>query len=152
MSLSPRAFLRHLLRPAVVIAVVAASCRPALALVDDAHSTALEAAVEEVKKGFKIRQEYWKGSTVSGEQKLVRHQLFKGGEVWFWLASSVEGAKFEIDIYDAKGVKIEAQKKTHDGCVGLHLTVPKTGTYLVVFKLTGREKAMLDWALVYGWK
>ena len=42
----------------------AAPC--ARAVVDDAYSTALEAAVETVKKGFKLRQEYWKGTVTSG--------------------------------------------------------------------------------------
>lgn len=124
----------------------------AFALVDDAHSTALETAIEEVKKGFKIRQEYWKGKVTSGEEKMVKHQLFKGSEVWFWLATATEKVKIEIEIYDSKGVKIPSEKKSVKGCTGIKLTAPKTGTYLVVFKMTGKEKEEIDWALVYGWK
>jgi len=138
---------------AVLMALLLAFAAPvAFAMVDDAHSTALETAIEEVKKGFKIRQEYWKGKITSGEQKMVKHQLFKGGEVWFWLASSTEKVKMEIEIYDAKGVKIPSEKKVAKGCTGIKLTVPKTGTFLVVFKMTGKEKEEIDWALVYGWK
>src|SRR5688572_28831182 len=147
-----RMFPRPLFRAALMAVVLAFTVRPVLALVDDAHSTALEAAVGEVKEGFKIRQEYWKGTVVSGEQKMVKHQLFKGGEVWFWLATSTENAKIEVDIYDAKGVKVASEKKAVKGCTGLKLTAPKTGTYLVVFKMTGKEKEVIDWALVYGWK
>ena len=148
----PRHFFRRLLRGIFLILVLTCSPGPALALVDDAHSTALEAAVGEVKKGFKIRQEYWKGTLVSGTDKMVKHQLFKGGEVWFWLGTSKEGARIEIEIYDAKGVKIPSEKKATKGCTGVKLTAPKTGTYLIVFKLTGKEKEEIDWALVYGWK
>ena len=145
-------FSRPLLPAILMAAVFAFTARPLLALVDDAHSTALETAVDAVKKGFKIRQEYWKGTIVSGEQKMVKHQFFKGGEVWFWLATSTENAKIEIEIYDAKGVKIAAEKKPVKGCTGIKLTAPKTGTYLIVFKMTGKEKEVIDWALVYGWK
>ncbi len=146
---APRPFFLRVLLAALTLAFVAPVSR---AMVDDAHSTALETAIAEVKKGFKIRQEYWKGTLTSGDQKMVKHQLFKGGEVWFWLATSTEGAKLEIEIYDDKGVKIPSEKKSVKGCTGIKLTAPKTGTYLVVFKMTGKEKEEIDWALVYGWK
>jgi hypothetical protein len=128
------------------------SSPPALAIVDDAHTTALEAAMDEVKKGFKIRQEYWKGKLISGGQKMVKHQLFKGSEVWFWLGTSTENVKIELEIYDAKGVKVASGKKMHKDCAAIKLTAPKTGTFLIVFKMTGKEKEEIDWALVYGWK
>ena len=124
----------------------------ASAVVDDAHSAALEAAMDAVKEGFKIRQEYWNGNVISGEQKLVKHQLFKGSTVWFWLGTSTEKVKMEIEIYDSKGVKIASEKKSGKDFAALKLTPPKTGTYLIVFKLTGVPKEEIDWALVYGWK
>jgi hypothetical protein len=141
-----------LVRVTVLALLVAHSSPPAFAVVDDAHSTALEAAMDEVKKGFKIRQEYWKGTLVSGGQKMVKHQLFKGGEVWFWLGTSTENVKIELEIYDVKGVKVASEKKMHKDCAAIKLTAPKTGTYLIVFKMTGKEKEEIDWALVYGWK
>lgn len=141
-----------LVRATVAALLLAFTAPSVFAVVDDAHSTALEAAVDEVKKGFKIRQEYWKGTVTSGDQKIVKHQLFKGGEVWFWLGTSTENVKIEIEIYDSKKVKVASEKKVTDGCSAIKLTAPKTGTYLVVFKLTGKEKEEIDWALVYGWK
>lgn len=142
----------HFVRALFAALLLAFTAPAAFAIVDDAHSTALETAIDEVKKGFKIRQEYWKGRLTSGDQKMVKHQMFKGGEVWFWLATSTEKVKIEVEIYDDKGVKIPTEKKTVKDCTGLKLTVPKTGTYLVVFKMTGKEKEEIDWALVYGWK
>ncbi|HWB02681.1 MAG TPA: hypothetical protein VG796_06615 [Verrucomicrobiales bacterium] len=142
------AFLR-----AILMAFVFAYAAPAaFAVVDDAHSTALETAIGEVKKGFKIRQEYWKGKITSGEQTMVKHQLFKGSDVWFWLATSTPKVKIEIEIYDDKGTKVAVEKKEVKDCTGIKLTAPKTGTYRIVFKMTGKEKAEIDWALVYGWK
>lgn len=148
-----RTFSRFpLLRTAAAALALAFTIPPALAVVDDAHSAALEAAMDAVKQGFKIRQEYWNGTLVSGEQKMVKHQMFKGSEVWFWLGTSTENVKMEIEIYDAKGVKIASEKKTGKDFAAIKLTPPKTGTYLVVFKMTGQPKEEIDWALVYGWK
>jgi hypothetical protein len=135
-----------------ILAAAALSCLPAHATVDDAHSAALEAAQSAVEDGFKIRQEYWKGKVTSGQQKMVKHQLFKDSAVWFWLGSADEGHKLEIEIYDAKGVKVASEKKSGKDFAALKLTPPKTGTYLIVFKITGRPDEQLDWALVYGWK
>ena len=126
---------------------------PAFAVVDDAHSAALEGAMEQVKDGFKLRQEYWKGSLKAGEQKMVKHQLFKGNQVWFWLGTSTEAeVKLEIEVYDAKGNKVSAEKRSGSDFAAVHVDPKKTGTYLVVFKITGKTKDDIDWALVYGWK
>lgn len=141
-----------LLCAALCALTIAFTAPRALAVVDDAHSAALEAAVDAVKEGFKIRQEYWNGNTVSGGQKMVKHQLFKGSTVWFWLGTSTENVKMEVEIYDSKGVKIASEKKSGKDFAALKLTPPKTGTYLIVFKLTGVPKEEIDWALVYGWK
>lgn len=141
------------LRTALCGLALAFAAPPARATVDDAHSTALEAAMDAVKKGFKIRQEYWKGKLASGGgQTMVKHQLFKGSEVWFWLGTSAEKVKMEIEIYDAAGKKIASEKKSGKGFAAIKIVPPKTGTFLVVFKLTGQEKEEIDWALVYGWK
>ena len=51
-----------------VILTLALVAAPARAVIDDAYSTALEAAIETVKQGFKLRQEYWKGTVASGGQ------------------------------------------------------------------------------------
>ena len=147
-----RLTLPTLLRAALCALTLASTAPRALAVVDDAHSAALEAAVDAVKEGFKIRQEYWNGTAPSGGQKMVKHQLFKDSTVWFWLGTSTENVKMEIEIYDSKGVKIASEKKSGKDFAALKLTPPKTGTYLIVFKLTGVPKEEIDWALVYGWK
>ena len=126
---------------------------PALAVVDDAHSAALEGAMDAVKHGFKIRQEYWKGTLKAGEQKIVRHQLFKGNEVWFWLGTSTEEeVKLDVEIYDAKGNKVTLEKKSGTDFAAARVVPAKTGTYLVVFRIDGKTTEEIDWALVYGWK
>lgn len=136
-----------------ILLTLALAVAPASAMVDDAHSTALEAAHEAVKQGFKIRQEYWKGSITGSGQKAVKHQVFKGSDVWFWLGTDTESAaKFEIEAYDAKGVKITVEKKSGKGWTSVHLKPEKTGTVVITFKITGKENQQIPWALVYGWK
>ena len=137
----------------ILLLTLAFAIPVARAVIDDAYSTALEAAIETVKKGFKLRQEYWKGTVTSGTQKVVKHQVFKGSEVWFWLGTSSEsGVKLEIEAFDAKGNKITLEKKSGAGFAAVRLKPEKTGSCVVTFKITGKEKEEIPWALVYGWK
>lgn len=146
--------MRLLPKLTILLLTLACAVPSARALIDDAYSTALEAAIETVKQGgFKLRQEYWKGTLTSGTQKIVKHQVFKGSEVWFWLgASSETDVKLEIEAHDAKGNKISLEKKSGAGFAAVRLKPEKTGTCVVTFKITGKEKAEIPWALVYGWK
>ena len=140
------------LLPAILLSLALAAA-PARAVIDDAYSTALEAAIDYVKQGFKLRQEYWKGTVTGTGEKIVKHQVFKGSDVWFWLGTDSEsGVAFEIEAYDAKGVKITLDKKAGKGWTSVHFKPEKTGTCLVTFKITGKDKEVTPWALVYGWK
>ncbi len=143
------------LLPKLIILLLTLACTApvARAVVDDAYSTALEAAIETVKKGFKLRQEYWKGAVTSGTQKIVKHQVFKGSEVWFWLGTASEAElKLEIEAFDAKGNKITLEKKSGRGWAAIRLKPEKTGSCVVTFKITGKDKEEIPWALVYAWK
>lgn len=125
---------------------------PARASVDDSHSAALEAALPAVKQGFKIRQEYWKGKLNSGEQKAVKQQLFKGNEYWFFLGTDAEGATLKVDIYDSKGAKVTVETKTGENSAAVRVVAPATGTYVVVFSLSTKDKEEIPWALAYGYR
>lgn len=124
----------------------------ARASVDDSHSAAMEAAVDAVKAGFKIRQEYWNGTLKSGEQKIVKQQLFKGNEYWFFLGTDAEKIGMKIDIFDRKGNKVTVETKTTENTTAIRVLAPATGTYLVVFSLTGKENDPIPWALAYGYR
>lgn len=139
--------------PAALAATLLFGVLPAAtASVDDSQSAALEAAVPAVKDGFKIRQEYWKGSLKSGEQKIVRQQLFKGNEYWFFLGTDAEKAALKVDIYDRKGTKINVETKLAENAAAVRVLAPATGTYLVVFSLTTKDTDAIPWALVYGYR
>ena len=137
----------------LLLLTLAFAAPSARAVVDDAYSTALEAAIDTVKSGFKLRQEYWKGTVTSGTQKIVKHQVFKGSDVWFWLGTSSESdLKLEIEAFDAKGNKITLERKSGAGWAAVHLKPEKTGRCVVTFKITGKDKEEIPWALVYCWK
>lgn len=125
---------------------------PVRAVVDDSHSAAMEAAVPAVKAGFKIRQEYWNGTLKSGEQKIVKQQLFKGNEYWFFLGTDSDDVTLKVDIYDKKGTKINVETKMSPNAAAVRVLAPATGTYLVVFSLTTKEGGQIPWAMAYGYR
>ena len=137
---------------AFAIAVFLNMAARATASVDDSHSAAMEAAVPAVKDGFKIRQEYWSGTLKSGEQKIVKQQLFKGNEYWFFLGTDAEKATLKVDIYDRKGTKINVETKTVENATAVRVLAPATGTYIVTFSLITREGEPIPWALAYGYR
>ena len=129
----------------------------ALAMVDDAHSFAMEAALPFVEKGFKVRSDYWNGELKPGVRKAIKHQLFKGNEYCFWLGADADGIGFKIGVYDMEGnaVKAEVVKSNHS--TSLRVLPPSTGSYVVVFLLEVVEGAKvadepISWALAYGYR
>ena len=133
-------------------ALILSVCPLMHASVDDSQSAALEAAAPAVKDGFKIRQEYWNGTLKSGEQKIVKQQLFKGNEYWFFLGTELEKATLKVDIFDRKGTKINVETKIVDNAAAVRVLAPATGTYIVVFSLTTKEQEQIPWALAYGYR
>lgn len=135
-----------------VVAMFLSAPLPGHASVDDSHSAAMEAAVDAVKAGFKIRQEYWKGELKSGGQKIIKQQLFKSNEYWFFLGTDAEKINLKIDVLDRKGNKINVETKLKDGSAAVRVLAPATGSYLLVFSLTGKEGEVIPWALAYGYR
>ena len=125
---------------------------PVHASVDDAHSFAMEAAVPFVEQGFIVREDYWNGEIKSGQQLMIKHQLFKGNEYAFWLATANEGVKLDLKVFDDKGKAIEIDQKKAELWSTARVNPPKTGTYTLVFSLTSKTEVGLFWALAYGYR
>lgn len=151
-ALLRRAVLRPCRGAFVVLALLMLAAGPAPAMVDDSHSAAMEAATPAVKEGFKVRQEYKSGTVKSGAKTAVKYQLFKGNEYWFWLGTSNENVKLTLDAYDAKGNKVTVETKSSGDSASVRILPPKTGTYYLVFTLTGSDGEEIDWALAYGYR
>jgi len=144
------------------------------AFVNEAISYAFEAATPYVEQGFEVREDNWSGEVEPDKPLLVRHQLFRGNEYWFWAGTSWPGATIEVDIFDSEGNSIGLESFTKGSYAGVRALPQKTATYFirVVAKydkdgkgLTEEEKGAnapvdgvgefsgtLDWGLVYGYR
>ncbi len=131
-------------------------CRPCHAILDEALNYAFEAAVPYIEQGFEVREDNWSGEIPSGEPKLVRHQLFRGNEYWFWLGTSFPDCELTLEIFDGEGNPVGIESYTKEQTAGVRVLPAKTGTYFL--RITVKSKSPdspsspLDWALVYGYR
>lgn len=114
-------------------------------------------AAEYTEKGFKLRKEHWSGKLKSGEHKVVKHQLFRGNEYWFWGAILDDERSLKVEIFDEGGIAVALEKFSNKKTSGARVLPVKTGTYLVKItveqqKDKGAGNGDMDWALVYGYR
>ncbi len=135
------------------------------AVVDDAHSFAMEAAIPYVEQHFRVRSDYWSGELKLGEQKAVRHQLFRGNLYCFWLGTDTDNLEIEIGIYDLEGNAMEIKVVDSNHATTAQILPPATGSYVIVFSMKraegapeeppvdkDEEKLPIGWALAYGYR
>lgn len=122
------------------------------ATVDDAHGFAMEAADPFVQQGFIVREDYWHGEVKSGQELMVRHQLFKGNEYAFWLGTANDGCKLKLRVLDEAGKPVHIADKTDDHFAAIRVNPPRTGTYAVVFSVASKSEKSVFWALAYGYR
>lgn len=122
------------------------------AVVDDAHSFALEAATPYVQKGFTVREEHWSGTSPTKKQNTITHQLYKGNEYWFWLASDEEKATLSVHIYDSKGQLVDAEAWQKGNKAAVRVEPKYSGTYYVVFTIESSPEKRSRWSIAYGFK
>lgn len=149
-----RLFPRFLSRTTALLsaALLLASSPLTYATIDDAHSFSMEAATPFVEQGFIVREDYWNGEVKSGQQLMVRHQMFKGNEYAFWLGTANDNVTFELKVLDEKGKEIALDFKSSPMFATVRVNPPKTGTYSVVFSLTSKKEKGVYWALAYGYR
>ena len=131
----------------------------ALAIVDDARSFAIEAALpwvegEDGGEGeFAIRDAWWNGDAKVKEPKIFRHQLFKRNEYWFWCAASDLSATVSIAVYDSAGKLVKATEKFNKKhTAGVKIIPETTGTYFIRVVVESASKPVAHWAVVYGYR
>ncbi len=126
------------------------------ATLNEALSISFEIAAPYVEKEkFSVREDNWSGEIPAGESKLIRHQLFRGNEYWFWLGSSFENAVVKVEIFDSEGNPAGTESFAEKNKAGVRLLPPKTGTYFIRITVEDANKAKgetLDWGLVYGYR
>ena len=136
----------------LLTAAVLALGSTGLAVVDDAHSFALEAATPYVKDGYAVREEHWAGWLTKGKQSSIQHQLFKGNDYWFWVASDEEAAKVSIHIYDSQGNLVDAEAWSRGSMAGVRVQPKTSGAYFVVLRVDDTQLKRTRWAVAYGFK
>jgi len=122
------------------------------AVVDDAHSFALEAAAPYVEKGFTVREEHWSGSISTNRKSTITQQLFKGNEYWFWLASDEGKAVLNVHVYDAKGNLVDEEAWAKGNKAAVRVVPKSSGTYYVVFVVESSPEKRTRWSIAYGFK
>ncbi len=136
-------------------AVVLTTTTIALAYVNEAISMALEAATPYVKEGFSVREDNWSGETEEGKPLLIRHQLFRGNEYWFWAGTSYEKQPVRVDVFDGNGKPVAIENFQRGYFAGARVLPDRTATYFVrvtVGNAQKKQKQTIDWGLVYGYR
>jgi hypothetical protein len=142
----------------------------AFAFVNEAISYAFEAATPYVEQGFEVREDTWSGEVEPGKPLLVRHQLFRGNEYWFWAGTSWPSATVKVDIFDSEGNSIGLESFAKGNFAGVRALPEKTATYFIrvvtqydpekaksdeaseAVEGVGDYEGMVDWGLVYGYR
>lgn len=144
------------------------------AFVNEAISIALEAATPYVEQGFEVREDNWSGEVAPGKPLLIRHQLFRGNEYWFWAGTSWPGATVKIDIFDNEGNSVGLESFAKGSFAGVRALPQKTATYFIRVVASyekkgkgltaaergandpvdgvGEYQGVVDWGVVYGYR
>jgi len=112
-------------------------------------------AADYSEKGFKLRKEHWNGKLKAGQTRVVKQQLFRGNEYWFWVAAAKGEHGLEVEIFDGNGDLVSLEKFSDRGISGARVLPVKTATYLVkITAAEGNKSAVgeIDWALAYGYR
>jgi hypothetical protein len=150
-----RKIRHHKTLQAWVFGLVMALPFAAHGFVVDTLSYALEGAEKWVseKGGYTLRADFWQGATQSGKVHAIKHHLVKGNSYWFWVGTDADDTVMAIAIYDKKtkkAIKTDVKKGKH--WIGARIDVPKSGSYLIAFKITTKDKIEADWAVAYAFK
>lgn len=107
------------------------------------------------EKGFKLRKEHWSGKLKAGQARVVKQQLFRGNEYWFWAVVADGGHSLTVEIFDDSGTLVSLEEFSDKGVAGARVLPVKTATYLVKIAAAQENKAAageIDWALAYGYR
>lgn len=132
--------------------LIALLALPAVAMVDDAISAAMEAAFPYVKEGYNVREDLWGGDLGVKQKKAIQHTLFKGNDYWFFIATDTLAAKVSVAIYNDKGKLVEQETWQKGPSFGARFKPTATGTYTLIVSVDQSPEERTHWALVYGYK
>lgn len=127
-----------------------------LADTNDGRQFAIEAGLEKLdlaEDPYVLREQWWEGQIAGGERKVIRQQLFRGNDYWFWTGMSDETLKVQVHIYDEAGNLCETEAFSRDQVAGSRVVPATTGTYYVVITAPENNGAdAAEWGMVYAYR
>ena len=126
-----------------------------LAFIHEGKDAAIGAALPKLdlsENPYVLREAWWHGELKIGETKLIKHQLFKRNEYWFWMGSSNPDAKVSLHIYDGDGNLVETENFEKDHVAGARVVPKTTGTYYIRIKITAGPAGPTEWAVIYAFR
>ena len=144
----------------MVISGTLALARPAGASLDsdwapaEVFSTAIGT---DLKHGYTLRAESWRGDLPANEAKPIAQQLFKGNQYRFYAGAFEKNARISVHIYDADGNIADAETwdRTDAGgqsFSGVSVQPKRTGTYYLMVKIEHSPSARTEWGMVYAFR
>ena len=151
---------RTLHTAAAALLALVFSAGHASAIVNDARSFAIEAALPwlEPKEGsdqtpFALRDSWWTDTTKVKEPKIFSHQLFKRNQYFFWIATDDLEGTVSIAVYDAEGKLVEPLEKLNSKhTAGVRVAPKSTGTYYIRVVIESASGDEATWSVVYGYR
>lgn len=141
------------MKTAAVIAILLLAAAPAArAVMDDAHSFAMQAAEPWVAEGVEIRYEYPRGTIPSGGKAAASFQVFKGNQYWFFCGGSEDGVKLKLTVFGPDGTPLEGTVTEGVNSTTWQFTAPRTMMVRIEVTGTTPDGAPLDWAVAYGYR
>lgn len=137
-----------------------ATSRPALASLEtdwapaEVFSTAIGT---DLKRGYTLRAESWRGDLAANVAKPIAQQLFKGNEYRFYAGAFEKNARISVHVYDADGNIADAETWDRTDAEGqsfsgVSVQPKRTGTYYLIVKIEHSPAARTEWGMVYAFK
>lgn len=152
-----RAVSRRAIMCCALVGVLTLGTGWVLAFVNDAKSAAIEAAIPQLDLAdnpYLLRESWWhEPFRKKGDVKIIKHQLFKRNDYWFWAGLSETDAKVSIHVYDSAGELADAEDWQKGHVAGARIVPASSGNYYIRVELlensSGEE---LEWAVIYAFR
>ncbi|MCP5555512.1 MAG: hypothetical protein AB7I98_11150 [Verrucomicrobiales bacterium] len=106
-----------------------------------------------VVQGFDLRRQPFSGVFESSAPVLLRQQLYRGNEYWFWASSTLPPGELKVEIFNDEGTSVAVESLNRGDTAGVRVLPKKTGTYTIRLIATeGSSPTGATWAMVYGYR